>query len=566
MKVLQIDNNMLSCSFCGEIQQDEGFPALVQHMLFNCIDCPSCFVCRESLNGGNMKNHLKKCHKKLMNRIICATCFMGFPSVNPFLTHSCSMQYRCLCEVTEVFDTWEAINQHIADLDFVSCSASWIPNVILPFQDEYSMHAILLPESDGRKRKFFINPHAICPLTKSLKMPESIPKFGFLQNPRVVTAGSRRFPKDSPYMPQLQRPIGRPKLDVPRFPQVQPMPVARTGPRLRLTNPQQLSRPQEPAPKKVLTSDLLISCQDCNTTFSILYHVGHVEAVHFNKGCFSDFIPKNASLCICRDCCIAFESHYQLYEHLRAHQKKQMPVKGLNCDDCSMVSSSSIELHSHQENGHTYICTRCSEAYTFKDEKDFYFHLRAIHGIDLFYFCKSCNIGSSNAKSVLDHIEAGKCNGSFGICSLSAFKYRPISVNNFEKLVTDQIVQYAMKGSCCFLFSLEATPEKLALLDCCERPHQESNTAADFSGIEIHYEETNTVLGDFLQFDDDAKVKVCFILNFNHRVTCVKSYLSENTYLTSLERCKKAMAAEIEILFRIPHFFAVTYFNEKVVE
>ena len=111
---------MISCSFCGEIQQDEGFPALVQHMVFNCIDCPSCFVCRESLNGGNMKNHLKKCHKKLMNRIICATCFMGFPSVNPFLTHSCSMQYRCLCEVTEVFDTWEAMNQHIADLDYVS--------------------------------------------------------------------------------------------------------------------------------------------------------------------------------------------------------------------------------------------------------------------------------------------------------------------------------------------------------------------------------------------------------------------------------------------------------------
>ncbi|KAE9555317.1 hypothetical protein FO519_001476 [Halicephalobus sp. NKZ332] len=496
----RIDNNMLSCSFCGEIQQDEGFPALVQHMLFNCIDCPSCFVCRESLNGGNMKNHLKKSHKKLMNRIICATCFMGFPSVNPFLTHSCSMQYRCLCEVTEVFETSEAMNQHISDLDY----------------DEYNMHAILLPESDGRKRKFFINPHAICPLTKSLKMPESIPKFGFLQNPRVVTAGSRRFPKESPFMPQIQRPIGRPKLDVPRFPQVQQMPVARTGPRLRLTNPQQFSRPQgiaqEPA-KKVMPSDLLISCQDCNTTSSILYHVGHVEAVHFNKGCFSDFIPKNASLCICRDCCIAFESHYQLYEHLRAHQKKQMPAKDVNCVDCSMICSNTVELAVHQENGHSYICTRCPDGYMFGKEMDFYGHLRAVHGIDLFYFCKSCNIGSSNAKSVLDHLEIGKCPGSFGICSLSAFKYRPISVNNFEKLVTDQVIKYSMK-------------------------------AADFSSIELRSEETHTIPDDFIEFDDDVKLK--------------------NTWFIAVKRNKKAMAAEIEDVFWIPYLLTIAGFYETV--
>uniref|UniRef100_A0AC34GTW6 C2H2-type domain-containing protein n=1 Tax=Panagrolaimus sp. ES5 TaxID=591445 RepID=A0AC34GTW6_9BILA len=147
-----IENNQTTCIFCGEISGLKHPAELCQHLLYYCPSIRYCFLCESEIEENKAIQHRRKHHTKLLNRYVCSTCFLGFPSLSPFLSHICDMRYRCLCEMTDVFLDHHSINKHIDECEEV----------------ELQYHGVLIPEESGRKRCFFVNPHSIMPSTQNI--------------------------------------------------------------------------------------------------------------------------------------------------------------------------------------------------------------------------------------------------------------------------------------------------------------------------------------------------------------------------------------------------------------
>jgi hypothetical protein len=142
-----VEGGQITCIFCGEVSGLKPHAELAQHLLYYCPSVRNCFICESELEVNGAHQHRRKHHAKLLNRYVCSTCFLGFPSLSPFLSHICDMRYRCLCEMTDVYMDHHSINQHIDECE--------------EFERQY--HGVLVPDVSGRKRCFFVNPHSVMP-------------------------------------------------------------------------------------------------------------------------------------------------------------------------------------------------------------------------------------------------------------------------------------------------------------------------------------------------------------------------------------------------------------------
>uniref|UniRef100_A0AC35F002 C2H2-type domain-containing protein n=1 Tax=Panagrolaimus sp. PS1159 TaxID=55785 RepID=A0AC35F002_9BILA len=112
-----IEANQITCIFCGEVTARKPPAELAQHLLYYCPSIRYCFLCETGIEKDGAHEHRKKRHTKLLNRYVCSTCFLGFPSLSPFLSHICDMRYRCLCELTDVYSDHNIINGHIDECE-----------------------------------------------------------------------------------------------------------------------------------------------------------------------------------------------------------------------------------------------------------------------------------------------------------------------------------------------------------------------------------------------------------------------------------------------------------------
>uniref|UniRef100_A0A1I7ULP1 C2H2-type domain-containing protein n=1 Tax=Caenorhabditis tropicalis TaxID=1561998 RepID=A0A1I7ULP1_9PELO len=156
------------------------------------------------------------------------------------------------------------------------------------------------------------------------------------------------------------------------------------------------------------------------------------------------------SVWICRNCCIAFEDQKTHAEHLRVHGSSSG-----NCPECSGIAFNNMALTSHQtahaENRVKFSCGTC--LFVFTSDLQLMDHLMMAHSIGLFYFCKLCNFGSTNADRVYMHIgthgnQPYTLAQRFGACPAQLLNYTPTDEKAFRIQLLHKKVTLTQPSDC----------------------------------------------------------------------------------------------------------------------
>ncbi|PAV70008.1 hypothetical protein WR25_15202 [Diploscapter pachys] len=224
-------------------------------------------------------------------------------------------------------------------------------------------------------------------------------------------------------------------------------------------------------------------CTKCSQAFMSNASLrAHIETDHKHDAGSSKLtdktlgIPTDKCSYFCVNCCIAFENQKDFSHHKAAHGQ----TYGHMCRYCSQFTfnPSHQEVHekSHVENAQkiAYGCGKCLKA--FKQDSLLYWHLHREHGMRLFFFCKSCFMGSVDGSVIFSHItNSNSCaryrswhpNNIIGMCPLGLINYQP---NNEEKYMENyaarEIAGHVSKPSDCSHRSL-ITHLTDAELICC---------------------------------------------------------------------------------------------------
>ncbi|CAJ0932100.1 unnamed protein product, partial [Mesorhabditis belari] len=220
------------------------------------------------------------------------------------------------------------------------------------------------------------------------------------------------------------------------------------------------------------------NCPKCSAKFitekSLKYHLDTAHKFDAGGTIMEDLgIPEHTSVFICRPCCVAFKAPAQL----QTHQKQHVGSNQLNCDRCSMVAYNAqlldIHMKSHNDGRLTFSCHRCHFAY--KTDSELYGHLEEKHQVPLIYFCKTCNLGSTNGLLIAEHVTSRMCapkyqgkniEANFGIAPASIFHYNPPDLDRYKQLVAQKAIKAIDPSLCNHRTFVAPSQTVVACLEC----------------------------------------------------------------------------------------------------
>ncbi|GMT17144.1 hypothetical protein PFISCL1PPCAC_8441, partial [Pristionchus fissidentatus] len=192
-------------------------------------------------------------------------------------------------------------------------------------------------------------------------------------------------------------------------------------------------------------------------------------------------IPIGNLLYICKNCCIAYPTADKHREHKQQHGQRT-----LSCDSCSGCAyNNDVMAHHHKrvaEKKVSYICGECR--LEFEHETNLHEHSSAVHGVRLFYFCKTCEIGSTSGDLMYSHYMT-ECRSGYaaamgrsgrrveelgsrhiGVCPASQLHFQPQNVDMYRQVSAKEPHKFARPSLCNHRSLLVPVDRMVACDDC----------------------------------------------------------------------------------------------------
>ncbi|CAJ0587018.1 unnamed protein product, partial [Mesorhabditis spiculigera] len=186
-------------------------------------------------------------------------------------------------------------------------------------------------------------------------------------------------------------------------------------------------------------------------------------------------IPVEKLLNLCRICCHAFETQEQYQRHQAAHGPQKH-----NCVDCSAVAYNAqlLTLHrrAHDDRHLTFACAECHIAY--RTDSQLYGHLEERHKVRLVYFCKNCELGSTNGPAISEHIRKRICSSTraahinetpesqLGVAPAAILNYIPQNVAQHKRALAANPAMAVVPSPCSHRSFIAATNAAVACRSC----------------------------------------------------------------------------------------------------
>lgn len=198
-------------------------------------------------------------------------------------------------------------------------------------------------------------------------------------------------------------------------------------------------------------------CSRCSSKFFTQASLKHHEETSHKQDagdtiCKETYgLPIDTSVAfICRNCSIAFENKDMYTKHMVCHG-----ATSHSCVMCSSIGFNLSSLQSHQQAHNdgrvNYACGTC--LFQFQNDLALMDHLSIVHQISLFYFCKVCGFGSTNADKVFVHLSTHKDNPwtliqRFGACPAHLLNYNPADEKDFVSKTQQKIIIVHKPSDC----------------------------------------------------------------------------------------------------------------------
>ncbi|GMS88815.1 hypothetical protein PENTCL1PPCAC_10990 [Pristionchus entomophagus] len=222
-------------------------------------------------------------------------------------------------------------------------------------------------------------------------------------------------------------------------------------------------------------------CPKCSDKFMTSATLNdHLKTAHqFDAGSTTIMeelgIPLSTALWICTSCCLAFPTP----EHKKAHAN-QHGQPSFACETCSGCAyNREVMSHHHrrvQDRKVAYGCGECMVEYD--HETNLHEHNAIKHNVTLFYFCKACEMGSTDSLHMYKHFmmecnsgylkrrnqdDASKC---IGVCPASQLHYQPLSLTNYKQVFAQNPRKFVAPSLCNHRSLIVASDKQIACNQC----------------------------------------------------------------------------------------------------
>ncbi|GMR41474.1 hypothetical protein PMAYCL1PPCAC_11669, partial [Pristionchus mayeri] len=193
------------------------------------------------------------------------------------------------------------------------------------------------------------------------------------------------------------------------------------------------------------------ACSKCSDKFITQARLtNHLQSAHqFDAGQSTIMeelgMPLNHPVWVCKSCCLCFQTEQQKKAHNSQHGQQTY-----RCESCAGCAYNIEVMNQHhrriQERKISYVCGECK--LEFESDTALHEHSNLRHGVPLLFFCKFCEMGSTDGVATYRHFlegcqtdvhrrnrsrkheEAIKCIGVVPACQLH---FQPVSLDEYKE-------------------------------------------------------------------------------------------------------------------------------------
>ncbi|KAI1713032.1 zinc finger protein lin-13 [Ditylenchus destructor] len=431
----------------------ERFNEVFRHMIFECEGVVFCMLCNDfqlnkvtSQGVEQLLRHRWKQHRALMDRFICSACKTGFYARDVFWKHECVPAIRCVCNQSNRFLNEQEYILHSKNFPFTASDNVHHQKIRAYIEPDYSKRRLEInPLYDALLRDKFRSLLDAAQEARveqemgkrpkpSQKHPERAAYLRRLRQTRVnlrrkETNERRRDCRDvldSIVDAVCENELANGEVDI-------LFSSSKGHSRMSTAHENDSIELPRKAPSQISSNP---KCTDCNITFSGAFDLlQHKRQEHGFLDKLFEF-PVDVACYLCVVCSVAFQ---QFSDHEMHKQRHKEALQG--CRQCSAVATSSADYDKHHQihinpRLAIYACSSCRVHY--HNEFNLMFHLAENHQTILAFFCKQCNLCSTDGQAIITHFVHKKCgnNGSIdflGMCDAAQVRFQPHNAYNFMK-------------------------------------------------------------------------------------------------------------------------------------